>query len=205
MRSVKVARSDAPCKQVRQMGSRRVLGCRDERIRRFAIDGCPSAVVDDSVRGPVNPKDLSSLVRQRYLHHAVRHARIVDGRSVLPRAFTVTVASAIWLDATGSAVAPSKAVRTPVLTSIAQYLSRLARVAAGPEKGLDNISTSARFREAEGNASKKGSIKKIEVGEFEAFKISLTIEERLALGVARRLVHEHHQFSDMIIRYLSQD
>lgn len=161
-------------------------------------------VVNDSTAGPIDRTHLESLVLELYFSHAKRHARTIGDWPVMPRPFTTIVASAVWLDATGSAVAPSVATRTPALTTIGQYLSRLARVAADPDRGLDAISTMARFKEAESNTSASGQVRldQFEGGVFESFETTLTNEERQAIETVRRLVREHKRFSDLIIRYL---
>lgn len=162
-------------------------------------------VVDDSMQGrPIDRTYLVSLVLERYVFHAKRHARTIGDRPVLPKPFTTTVASAVWLDATGSAIAPSVANRTPTLTSIGQYLSRLARVATDPDRGLDLLSTAARFNDAEAraNASGKFRIEKFKDVAFESFENKLTSEERQAIKTVRRVVREHERFADLIIRSL---
>ncbi len=163
-------------------------------------------IVQDSTRGPIDRSYLVSLVRERYLFHALPHARTVGERSVLPKPFASTVASAVWMDATGSPIAPSKASRTPTLTSIGQYLSRLTRVAADPEKGLDALSTSADFREAETRRKTGGSgeiRRAFEAHAFEVFEATLSAQEREAIRTVRRLIHENGPVAGLIIKRLS--
>ena len=160
--------------------------------------------VHDSTLGPIDRKYLVRLVLEQYVFHAAPYVRVIGDRPVLPRAYASTVASAVWLDATGSAVPPSASSRTPTLTSIGQYLSRLARVASDPFRGMDDIRTPARFKLAEGRSAAK---RRVGLGDnvdsaLEKLENTLNADERQAIQTVRRIILENRAYSEMIIQKL---
>jgi hypothetical protein len=146
-------------------------------------------LVSDSSITAIESSSLRSLIRQQYVFHSARHARNVDGISVLPKSLKTYVAGLIWFDATGESEAPPAAGRTPTLRSIGVYLSRLGRIATDPGRGLLAISSDAEFADAERGAheSAPGSRRALLASAFADFQVKLTNEERQALAILEHL------------------
>jgi hypothetical protein len=141
-----------------------------EDLRNAVATFGTAAAASDSAKG-----SLASLVLARYAHHAARYARTIDGVAVLPVNDRDEVRTLIWLDAIGRTKAPKgdeladlpAAVRKAV-PSINQYVSRMGTVATDLNVGIDYLTGTDAFNEAEKTIKTRNAAAAAEKKEREA-------------------------------------
>lgn len=86
---------------------------------------------------------LGTAAVARFVFHARRYMVTREGRAILPDNHRKAVAVMVWLDATGSPVAPGAKERTPGETSLGQFISRYTKVATDMDYGIDALTSHA--------------------------------------------------------------
>lgn len=140
---------------------------------------------------------LYGAVRRRYAFYALPAARDVRGVEVLPAAARKDVAAALWGDATGTRKPVETAHRTPGQKSLAQYISRMHRIATDPVWGLAALETDETARAAEDVLKKERAETKEEeerraaaaaAAAFRAWRETLPPAERDAFRIVSALM-----------------
>lgn len=113
----------------------------------------PSTVTVDDLRSAIAAVDsattysaaaagtLQGAIHARYLHHAARFTRSVDGTPVVLESDRRRVQGLVFMDAVESDKLPKAAERTPAQKSLAQYVSRFGTVATNLDYGMGRIAT----------------------------------------------------------------
>lgn len=159
------------------------------------------AAVDSTVTYSKAAGDtLAAVTLARFVFHASRYSREIDGVEVLPESSRKDVAALVWLDATEHVTPPSAKDRTSGETSVGQYVAKFGTVATNLAYGLEWLPTPTVAGEAYSDISKaKGEAKAAEVAKladmeeyaasvaYEAFLLTLAPNTRASVASVVKL------------------